>query len=111
MNLEFAVDKKTLVVRVGGELDMLAADKFRRKVDLMVEKNCTDNIILNLQGVNFIDSSGLGVILGRYKNAAMRGGQMAIVDAPPQVRRILELSGVMGITKTYDTEKQALEAI
>lgn len=111
MKLDFQVDKKTLVVRVRGELDMVAADYFRREVDENMEKYCCDNIVLNLNGVNFIDSSGLGVILGRYKKLSMLGGKMAVVGAPPQVKRILELSGILRISRAFETENEALQAM
>lgn len=111
MKLEFIVNKKSLIVRVSGELDMVAADYFRREVDENMGKNCCDNIVLNLDRVNFIDSSGLGVILGRYKKLAALGGKLAIVGAPPQVKRILELSGLLRIAKAHENETEALQAM
>jgi len=111
MNLDFDAHKKTLVVRVCGELDLSVADRFRSEVDMEMEKNSSDNIVLNLQGVNFIDSSGLGVLLGRYKKITMRGGKMAIVGAPAQVSRILEMSGILRIASSYDSEEEALQAM
>ncbi|MDT3700355.1 MAG: anti-sigma F factor antagonist [Thermincola sp.] len=111
MKLEFAVNKKTLIVRVSGDLDMVSADHFRREVDENMEKNCCDNIILNLDRVKFIDSSGLGVILGRYKKLHLMGGQLAIVGAPPQVKRILELSGLLRIARAHENETEALQAM
>jgi len=111
MKLDFTVDKKTLIVRVSGELDLLVADEFRQEVDALMEKNCTDNIVLNLGGVRFIDSSGLGGILGRYKKVTMRGGKLAIVTAPVQVKRILEMSGILSIAGLYESENEALQAM
>jgi len=111
MKLEFMVDKKTLIVRVCGELDMVAADHFRQAVDENMERNCCDNIVLNLDRVNFIDSSGLGVILGRYKKLTALGGKLAIVGAPLQVKRILELSGILRIVSAHENETEALQAM
>lgn len=111
MKYDFVSNRITLIARVSGELDMLSADNFRQEIDIAMEKNCSNNLILNLEGVNFIDSSGLGVILGRYKKVSLRGGRMAIVGAPVQVKRILELSGVLGISKAYDNETEALQAM
>ncbi|WP_418792410.1 STAS domain-containing protein [Phosphitispora sp. TUW77] len=111
MNIESVVNRKTLILRVCGELDMLVADDFRRKVEILMENYCSNNLVLNLSGVNFIDSSGLGAILGRYKNITLCGGKVAIVGAPPQVKRILELSGILRITSEFDTENEALEAM
>lgn len=111
MKLDFMTKKTTLIVRVSGELDMLAADEFRKEVDQSLEKNCSSNVILNLAGVQFIDSSGLGVILGRYKKITLRGGKLAFVGAPVQVKRILELSGVLRIASVYENENEALQAM
>ena len=111
MKLDYHFARKTIVIRISGELDMVSADDFRKEVDALMEKNCSDNIVLNLEGIEFIDSSGLGVILGRYKKASLRGGKMAIVGAPLQVKRILELSGILRIAEAFATEKEALEAI
>lgn len=111
IKLDFVSNKKTTIVRVNGDLDLVAADDFRNKIDASMEQNCSDNIVLNLNGVKFIDSSGLGVILGRYKKVSMRGGKMAIVGAPVQVKRILELSGVLNITSVYENETEALQAM
>lgn len=111
MTVDFAVYRKTTIARVCGELDMVVADVFRKEVDATMEQNCSDNIILNFEQVSFIDSSGLGVILGRYKKISLRGGKMAIVSAPVQVKRILEMSGVLGITGSFDSENEALKAM
>lgn len=111
IKMDFVNNKKTTIVRVAGELDLVAADNFKNEIDSTMELNCSDNIILNLNAVRFIDSSGLGVILGRYKKITMRGGKMAIVGAPTQVKRILELSGVLNITSSYETENEALQAM
>lgn len=111
IKLNFISNKKTTVVRVAGELDLVSADEFRKEVDAAMEQNCSDNVILNLNEVSFIDSSGLGVILGRYKKVTMRGGKMGIVGAQIQVKRILELSGVLNITDSFATENEALQAM
>ena len=111
MKIKAVAERKTLIARITGELDMVVADDFRREIDILMDNNCCSNLILNLKEVNFIDSSGLGVILARYKNITMGGGKIAIVGAPPQVRRILELSGILRITSEYATENDALEAM
>ncbi len=111
MKLEFRAHRNNLIVRVHGELDMLVTDEFRKQLDNAMEKNCSHNLILNLEGVSFIDSSGLGVILGRYKNLTLRGGKVAIVKAPLPVKRILELSGILRIAGEYNSEEEALQVM
>lgn len=111
LDIDFKMYKKTTIARVKGELDLVFAEKFRKEVDSVMEQNCSDNILLNLENVKFIDSSGLGVILGRYKKISLRGGKMIIVSAPPQVKKILELSGILKISESYDSETDALQAM
>jgi len=98
-----------LIVRIEGELDMHSAYEFRQTVDDALDKNGAKNILLNLDGVNFIDSSGLGVILGRYKKISVLGGTMLAAHIQPQVAKIFELSGLLKIMKVFDNETEALE--
>jgi stage II sporulation protein AA (anti-sigma F factor antagonist) len=104
------IKQRTLIVRVEGELDMHVADMFRTTVEEALDKNGVKNLILSLADVTFIDSSGLGVILGRYKRISQQGGKMSAVQLQPQVEKIFELSGLLRIMKLYPTELQALQS-
>ncbi len=111
MKLRTNMAGNTLVVRVSGELDLVVVDEFRVKVDRKLDEHPVRNLVINLQNVRFIDSSGLGAILGRYKRIAAGGGKVAMVGAAPQVKRILELSGLLKIMGAYEKEDQALQAL
>ncbi|WP_425061134.1 Anti-sigma F factor antagonist [Sporomusa carbonis] len=100
-----------LVAKLEGELDVHGANEFRAAIDKELDATGAKHILLNLQGVTFIDSSGLGVILGRYKRIAQRGGKMLAVHLNPQVQRIFELAGLLKILNIYDSENQALELL
>ena len=99
---------RVLVVRCQGELDVASADRLRGEIDRALADERLDRLCLNLEGVSFIDSSGLGAILGRYRRIQQRSGRMVIVGAASVVRSILELSGVLRIIPAYDSEPQAL---
>lgn len=75
MKLYTEIKQRTLIVRLEGEVDMHVADTFRKTVDEAMEQAGVPNLMLNLARVTFIDSSGLGVILGRYKRIAQLGGR------------------------------------
>lgn len=109
--LETVITQGILRIKATGELDMAVANSFRQQVEDMMNQAMANDIILNLQDVAFIDSSGLGVILGRYKRVSAMGGKMAIVAPQPQVRRILELSGIMKIIEEYSTDEAAIQAV
>ena len=100
-----------LVIRPEGEFDVCGANEFRGIVDRELDETGAKHILLNLQGVDFIDSSGLGVILGRYKRIAQLGGKMLAVHLEPNVQRIFELAGLMKILTIYKSEEQALELL
>lgn len=111
MKVDFRQEKNTLVAKVSGELDMLSAGPFRAKVEAALDKGEARNLVLNFSEVSFIDSSGLGVLLGRYKRLSSEGGRIAISGAAPQVKRILELSGIMRIMNTYPSEEEAINKL
>ncbi len=111
MNISTQIKQGVLVVRVEGELDMHVADEFRQKVDEALETGNIRHVILNLKGVTFVDSSGLGVILGRYKKISATGGRLLAAGVKPQVARVFELSGLLKIIRTYGSEAEALNSL
>ena len=111
MKLVTSVKQGVLVVRIEGELDMHVADEFRQTVDNALDSSGVRNVLLSLKGVTFIDSSGLGVILGRYKKVTQIGGKLMAAHAHPQVERIFKLSGLLKVIQMYGTENQALESL
>ena len=109
MNLEKKIERLTLFLRLDGELDMHTSDLVRNAIDIEIEKRGIRTVILNLQEVQFIDSSGLGVILGRYKKLLPLGGKLKITNVPPNVYKIMELSGLPKIINFYEDEAHAYE--
>jgi stage II sporulation protein AA (anti-sigma F factor antagonist) len=97
------------MARIKGEIDLATADELREIIDERLKKDSYKAIILDLGGVSFIDSSGLGFILGRYKKITGQGGKMYIVRARPSVSRVLELSGIKKLITVYDTENEVFK--
>lgn len=98
-----------IILRPEGDLDLGAVDEFRRTAERALEEGRCRKLLVNLKGVSFIDSSGLGVILGRYKKISQLQGEMAFAQAPAKLKPVLELSGLLKIIPLYDSEKKALE--
>lgn len=97
-----------VVVRPAGEIDLGVSEQLRTSIDAALEQYETGHLIINLKGVSYIDSSGLGVLLGRYKRLAAAGGKVSLVDPRPQVKKILELSGLLRIMGEYRSEDEAV---
>ncbi|MCS1350842.1 anti-sigma F factor antagonist [Mechercharimyces sp. CAU 1602] len=102
--------RNVLVVRLAGELDHHTAEEVRTRVEKELETGMYRNLILNLQRLTFMDSSGLGVVLGRYKTMAEKKGTMRLCSVQPSVSRLFQLSGIHKILTVYDTEESALTA-
>ncbi|NLJ24325.1 MAG: anti-sigma factor antagonist [Firmicutes bacterium] len=103
---------KTLIVSLGGELDLATAGEVRDRVDsALLEDSRLHHLIWDLEKVGFIDSSGLGVLLGRYKKIQQRSGKVVALRATEPLRRMLRMAGMERIMQFADTEEQALAQI
>jgi anti-anti-sigma factor len=80
------------VLWVEGELDLAVADEFLEKAKACLDR--ADAIELDLQGVSFIDSSGLGVLVRLRKEATEKGKAMSLVNVSPATHRLLEITGL-----------------
>lgn len=108
MRTETRAVGNVLVVRLSGELDLGTAPEFRAKVEEELDaRPDITSMLLVLRDVTFIDSSGLGVILGRYKRLRAHGGRLIAVSPSPQVRKVFELSGLISIIPVCETEDEA----
>ena len=84
----------TLVVRVGGEIDHHSAVAVRVGVDEKIAVERPGRVLLELSRVDFMDSSGLGLIMGRYALVQKYGGNFAVLDPSPAVLKIIRLAGM-----------------
>jgi stage II sporulation protein AA (anti-sigma F factor antagonist) len=99
-----------LIVTMNGELDLETSPMFRETVDSKLNLyDSVSHLILDCQGVNFIDSSGLGVILGRFKRLNQTGGRLSIINASEQLKQIMKYAGMFKIIGVYENRRQALE--
>lgn len=108
MRVDLKIIGDTVVVRMQGELDHHAAEKLRPKIDNMLSCGRVRNILFNFQDVDFMDSSGLGMILGRYRAAANKGGRVLACSLRPPVSRVFELSGLQTRIPVCKSEQEAL---
>ncbi|WP_202076821.1 anti-sigma F factor antagonist [Caldalkalibacillus salinus] len=113
MSLQIDLNTKddVLIIRLVGELDHHTAEKLRVQVEDKIETHGIRHILLNVAELDFMDSSGLGVILGRYKQIQQKEGQMIICAISPTIYRLFELSGLFKILKIVDSEQEALQAL
>lgn len=108
MYIEFEKNDSNLIVHLLGELDHHSAQEVRHKIDDIIDKDRINKLILDFSRVTFMDSSGIGVVIGRYKRMSSKKGEIAIVSINNNIRRVFELSGIFRIIKTYDKIEDAL---
>ncbi|HZK18635.1 MAG TPA: anti-sigma F factor antagonist [Clostridia bacterium] len=109
MQLDIDLNKGVLTVGIKGELDISNADRLREALEKSLDEKPARHLVFNFSQVDFIDSSCLGVVLGRYKRVHAAGGKVAIIGAKPHVYRILQLSGLFHLIDDFDSEEEAVK--
>jgi len=90
---------KSLTIFIEGDIDHHNARPIRSRIDTKVFIQRPDELILDLSRVSFMDSSGLGLILGRYTKAVELGIEFKVANPTPQIKRILDLAGTDRLIK------------
>lgn len=105
MEINLISEKRTIVAKIDTDLDHHSAVQIRRAIDSKIKSSNAVNVIFNFSQVDFMDSSGIGMLMGRYKITNILGGKVIIFGMKKQVRRIVDMSGIdkiITICKTYD---------
>ena len=87
-------EDRVLTAQVSGEVDHHAAASIREAVDEMAESTRPKELILDFEKVPFMDSSGIGLIMGRYRTMTALGGSLSVEHASPRLRRMMLLGGL-----------------
>lgn len=111
MDITATIREKTLVVALSGELDHHTSKELKTLVEEIIKNQNVENVIFDFSNLNFMDSSGIGVIVGRYKLIKSLGGKMAITGAKNNVKRILLMSGIDKIIESFDTNELAFDSL
>lgn len=83
-----------LFAALQGEIDHHWANVLRTQIDARVTQGVPETLVLDFSGVTFMDSSGVGLILGRFKKISAVGGTLIVQNAPPQISRTLAIAGI-----------------
>ncbi|WIF94329.1 anti-sigma F factor antagonist [Caminicella sporogenes] len=108
MKLRFDIIDKNLLVHFDGELDHHSAEEVREDIDSKIDANNIKNLIFDMSNMKFMDSSGIGVVIGRYKKISKLGGKVVVTCLNPHVDKIFQMSGIYKIIDKYETNEEAL---
>ena len=92
--MKYEVQENCLTIYLPQDVDHHNAEEIRREADHLIEKNHIRYVIFDFADTGFMDSSGIGVIMGRYKRIYMLGGEVWAVHTSERMKKILAMSGV-----------------
>ena len=99
MDVQFEVRGRCLIARPVGEMDHHTCERVRQVIDQEYDEQGALDIIFDLEGIDFMDSSGIGLIMGRYKKASLLGGGTVLIHISDKLDRIFKLAGLYKILK------------
>ena len=112
MECTYVPTTKALTLKITEEIDEHTTEKLRRKIDNEISRFMPRKVIFDFSNVVFMDSAGIGMLLGRYKLVRMLGGELEIINVNRQIKKLFEMSGILKIIKITDdlSDKRRLEA-
>lgn len=97
MDAKYFISSGTLTVTLSGELDERSSHKIRAELDNLIATKHFTCFVLDFNNVSFMDSTGIGVLIGRYKKLKSMGLPFVVKNTQPQVDKVFNASGLNGI--------------
>lgn len=108
MEITLIPKQRMVLVRVSGEIDHHTSERIRREIEKEILRSGAINIAFDFGRVSFMDSSGIGMIIGRYKTVTALGGSVIIYDATEQIKRLIEMSGLSSLIIISETLQKGI---
>lgn len=99
-----------LIASLEGELDHHSAESIRSEIDRAIVSGHVKHLIFDMSRLSFMDSSGIGLVIGRYKTMRSLGGRVALV-ALGRMERIVKMAGLTRLISVYNTIEEAALAV
>ncbi len=105
MSVKILVEEKRTVVLLSGELDHHNAKDIRSEIDFSLRENQPEELVLDFADVGFMDSSGIGLVMGRYKLMQELNGKVVVKNPPKHIRKVMRLSGIDRLAQIITNEE------
>ncbi len=99
MAVRIDATSEVVTAYLSGEIDHHTAKEMRETIDEAVELNMPTLLVLDFKDVSFMDSSGIGLVMGRYRNLLKTGAELSIMGAPSNIAKMLKLGGIEKLAK------------
>ena len=106
MKISFDEKDKLLNLEIDEEIDHHRSENLRRTIDYEIQRRNPKTVILDFNNVYFMDSAGIGMVIGRYKTASMVGANLEMKNVKDSIKRIFEMTGVLKIIPIIDGEEE-----
>lgn len=99
-----------IIAQIEGDLDHHSAAGIRADIDHAVRVSEITRLVLDFSRVTFMDSSGIGLVMGRYKLMTERGGKCVVADPPAYISRVMRISGINRLCEIVHIQRESAEA-
>ncbi len=98
------------ILNVCGDVDVYTSPKVKESINALIEKEIY-NIVVNLEDVRYVDSTGLGVLIGALKRVKEHNGNIVLVCTNPQIKKIFQITGLVKIFSIFANNEDAIGAL
>ena len=102
MNVKHFIDDKVLFFEITEEIDHHTSEIIKKRTDYEIQRFMPKRVIFDFKRVSFMDSAGIGFIIGRYKQAISFGGKLEIINVKEKIKKVFEMSGILKIIQIID---------
>lgn len=103
MEVILTTEGQTVTAALSGEIDHHGAGEIRQKIDELIQRVEPEELILDFRNVTFMDSSGIGLVMGRYRVLQSFGGTLCLSNVPSPLKKVMRLAGLDRIARMEDT--------
>lgn len=97
MEIDYNNKDKLLIMKITEEIDHHTTEKIRRKADYEIQRHMPKEVVLDFDNVTFMDSSGIGMVVGRYKLVSALGGKLIMKNVKSNLEKVFRMSGILKI--------------
>ena len=102
MEKEFQITGTSLIIHLPAEVDHHSDSRLKETADRLIQEENIRRIVFDFEQTGFMDSSGIGMIVGRYKNIRFMGGTVIAIRVSERIRRLLTMSGIYKVMDIYE---------
>ena len=108
LKVNYYIRQNIVFIRIYGELDQDTVGQVKNKIIEVIDKYNIKSVVFNLYELEFMDSTGIGMIIGRYNQIKKKGGKIILCSLNKQIQKIVMLSGLSRICEIKNSEEESL---